>query len=50
MASLSLFRSTISRIVLSVHVINNLGTEKEEFLNGKRKGMILYSVYEGPAL
>lgn len=50
MASLSLFQNTISWIVLFVHVINNLGAENEEFLNGKIKGMILYSlVYERTA-
>lgn len=45
MAPVSLFRSTLSRIVLSAHVINNLGTENEDFLNGKRKGMLLYPLF-----
>lgn len=45
MASLSLFQNTISWIVLSMHVINNVGAENEEFLNGKIKGMILYSLF-----
>lgn len=44
MASLPLFRNTISWTVLSVHVINNLGAEKEESLKGKIKGRTLHSV------
>lgn len=28
-----------------MHVINNVGAENEEFLNGKIKGMILYSLF-----
>lgn len=28
-----------------MHVINNLDTENEEFLNGKIKGMVLYSLF-----
>jgi hypothetical protein len=32
-----------------MRVINNLGTKKtEEFLNGKVKGTIVFSVYERP--
>lgn len=45
--SLPLSRNTTSWIVLSVHVINNLGVENEDFLNAKIKGMILSSVDEG---
>lgn len=41
MASLPLFRNTISWIVLSVHVINNPGAENEEFLKGEIKGRTL---------
>lgn len=28
-----------------MHVINNVGAENEEFLNGKIKGVILYSLF-----
>lgn len=46
-ASPSHFQNTISWIVLSVQVINNLGAENADFSNAKIKGTILSSVDEG---
>lgn len=45
MAPRSLSQNTMSWTVLSSRVITNLGAENKEFLNGKIKGMILYSLF-----
>lgn len=47
MLLLPFFQNTISWIVLSVQVINNLGAENADFSNAKIKGTILSSVDEG---